>query len=668
MAYRVLDLRPDTALLNPQFDGYRLRLLDRDGEGEQDAVRSYPLPTSSVVEPQHLATNALLTYSEVYSRVHFNHMFVGPRPGTIIYIDRERHVHLAEIRKRDPPRITRMFQIPPSATTHALSGYHGAHAIGKDTVLVFDGVVSVYVLQHAPNDELEQWTATGVFEVGPGSIAAGPPAETSERRSMYYIVGAHLTTVEGRPVIQLHACYRTYKETEYAVTTASVAGQYADLAVPPSARQRSAPVFCIQAIQVDAPQLPNKLPGFAGPSSATLNIPVVAASVVHTLHSHAIPVYCEYFGHEQYVLGVRGGIALDDTELMAQPPAGGTPPITAATAMHVEPDPYYWMQSASDVTVCINLPEVVQANQIICELARSSLSLRFVESDKCAARYTFECRQLCDHIIADESVWTLENGRLLTLYLQKQHEGARWASVFRGDDGVLETMDPSDFAVIRERLEKYTASELETGTASAPLMQPYVDQDSGGDLEQLDESSDTPVMFSVRSWRTGQAAASSVAGSPDWLCSAFPRAPQHWPTCTLLPVCLKFDVDGVVFGFDASADTAQPPAADGPPTHANVCARHAGTFSALSYIQAGKREKRFMYVDSDLTVAVLAETQRRVYIYHQITQPDATLAVQNVVDLGGAGDDAEILGIQLVSRALVVLHKRSLSVINLDLC
>ncbi|KAJ1838882.1 hypothetical protein LPJ70_005284 [Coemansia sp. RSA 2708] len=336
--------------------------------------------------------------------------------------------------------------------------------------------------------------------------------------------------------------------------------------------------------------------------------------------------------------------------------------------MHVEPDPYYWMQSASDVTVCINLPEVVQANQIICELARSSLSLRFVESDKCAARYTFECRQLCDHIIADESVWTLENGRLLTLYLQKQHEGARWATVFRGDDGVLETMDPSDFAVIRERLEKYTASELETGTASAPLMQPYVDQDSGGDLEQLDESSDTPVMFSVRSWRTGQAAASSVAGSPDWLCSAFPRAPQHWPTCTLLPVCLKFDVDGVVFGFDASADTAQPPAADGPPTHANVCARHAGTFSALSYIQAGKREKRFMYVDSDLTVAVLAETQRRVYIYHQITQPDATLAVQNVVDLGGAGDDAEILGIQLVSRALVVLHKRSLSVINLDLC
>ncbi|KAJ2799592.1 hypothetical protein H4R21_003494, partial [Coemansia helicoidea] len=268
---------------------------------------------------------------------------------------------------------------------------------------------------------------------------------------------------------------------------------------------------------------------------------------------------------------------------------------------------------------------------------------------------------LHDRIVADESVWTLENGRLLTLHLQKEHEGARWTSVFSADDGVLETMDPSELAAIRERLEKCTAAAQEPGRSTAPLMQPYVDQDSGGDLEQLEEEPDASVMFSVRRWSSGLAEATSVPGSPGWLCAAFRCGPAA--TQVPVPVCLRFDVDGVVFSFGTVASDSS---IGGAQQHAHaVGVRHTGTFSALSYVQASKREKRFLGVAPDATVAVLAEAHRRVYIYHQVACAGAADAVQNVVDLGGSGVDAEILGVQLTGRAVAVLRARSLCTIDL---
>ncbi|KAJ2353517.1 hypothetical protein GGF43_003480 [Coemansia sp. RSA 2618] len=660
MAYRVLELRPDPALLNPRFDGYKLRLVDSDGRDEQQrAVQTYPLANLSSVEPQHIASNTLLAFNEVYSRIHYNHLSIGPRSNTVIYIDSERQVYLAEIRKRDAPRITRIFTIPLHANTYALSGYYGAYAVGENVVLVFDGAASVYVLQRvgadSPDTVDEHWVVSGVFEVGLGSVAAGAVAD-NERRTMYYILGAQLTNVDETPVIQIQVCYRETKEGGDDVFEGNgETTQSTSKTTPPSMRQRSPPMFCIQAMQVAVPAPSTAIPSSLGTGAKDADIPVLSVSTAHTLHTHAIPLYCEFVNNSQYVLGVKGGIVLDDTELATQPSDEN---MSAPNPSNLNPDPYYWTQTPSDVTVCIELPAVVSASQITCELTRSSLSLRFADSSECAAKCTFSDRQFCDRIIADESVWTLENGRLLTLYLQKEHEGARWATVFADDDGVLETIDANEFAVIRERLEKYTSSDVETGKAVA--LQPYVDQDSGGDPEQLDEAADVPVMFSVRSWRTGQAEASSVAGAPDWLCPAFPRAPRNQSSLPLPPICLKFDVDGVVFGFDASDDGLQ--------MHTNVCARHAGTFSALSYIQAGKREKRFAYIDSDMAVAVLAETQRRVYIYHQAKRADAESAVQNVVDLGGSGDEAEILGIQLVDGILVVLRKHSLCLVDLSLC
>ncbi|KAJ2382633.1 hypothetical protein GGI05_005589 [Coemansia sp. RSA 2603] len=228
----------------------------------------------------------------------------------------------------------------------------------------------------------------------------------------------------------------------------------------------------------------------------------------------------------------------------------------------------------------------------------------------------------------------------------------------RIDDGVLETMDSSEFATIREHLAKYTSETLNSGTRM-PIQSAIdaMDQDDD-DLEQEDSS----IVFSVRKWCTGETISSSTAGSPDWLCSSFAKPPPHRcvgdqaEACTsahaqLPSVCLKFDVDGIVYEIGADAAGV-------------IGATHVGSFAALSYIQASKRDQRFMYVDAEMTVAVLAETQRRIYIYHQSKSTSSTEAVQNIVDIGCG----ELFGMQITGRTLVLLRENALFIIDLDRC
>ncbi|PIA19674.1 hypothetical protein COEREDRAFT_78977 [Coemansia reversa NRRL 1564] len=654
MAYRVLDFRPDSALLNSNFDGYKLRLPHNEDASDKSVLRIYQL-NSAPVEPQRLPNNALLTYDEVYSRIHYNHLFAGPRQGTVIYIDQDRHVILVEFHKEGPPRFCKLFDIPPCINTNVFLGYPGAYSLTNTMVLIFDGIESIYALQRmdANSNNREHWLAVGVFEIGMGRVAAGPHNPKCSR-IMYYILNATLASFsEGASIIRLHTCCRIDKEAGYAGEGESSATRTKDLPNAHPDQHGAVPTFCVQAIEVNG--IPDNIPEVLAEQGTGLvqkDIVHLNVSVVHTLHTHAIPVYCEFLDAERYILGVKGGVVLDDTEITRERSSNCGPMSPAVQQMQSEP--YYWTQTASDVTVCIDLPASIKANQILCEISRTSLTLQFDTSAEYLSSHTYTQAQFCDFIVADESVWTLENGRILTLYLQKEHDGARWATVFANDDGVLETMDSNEFAMIRERLEKYTAADYETHGQRAPLMQPFLDQDTGGDIDQLEEASELTVMFSIRDWHTGVVEASSVVGSPEWLCAAFPPTPTQSATKNTPPICLKHDVDGIAFKFTSQST--------------DPCPQHVGTFSALSYIQGSKREKRFFYIDTDMTIAVIAEAQRRLYIYHQVPNPGASSAAQNVIDLGGSGEDAEILGVQLANKSLVVLGRNSICQIDVDKC
>ncbi|KAJ2605213.1 hypothetical protein GGH99_002896 [Coemansia sp. RSA 1285] len=689
MAYKVIDFEPNTKLLNPHFEGYKLRLADKQNANEaraDSAVRLFA-PGMAPIEPRKLANNALLTYDEVYSRVHYNHLFCGPRVGSLVYVDGAGNVQMASssdsFRTLDSRPI---FAIPEHGCGTALPGYPGVFCLNAKVILVFDGIERIYVLHNKSTggtEDAEQWVALGVFEIGVGSVAAGAAGD-DERRRMYYVVGAHIedTSKQGS-VIRLHYCYKISKDEEKHGAGTSGHGLGAGAQRSSATADHPVPTFCIHAIQID-------LPTYVSPpaETPTATTPVLPTTTVHTLHSHAIPAYCEYLPYNKYVLGVKDGVVLDDTELVPQIDQQRGDFGSDVQTRHSAP--YYWMQTNSDVTVCIELPTKIGARQISCVLTRSALTIGFTDADECAAKHTFDNAALFDHIVADESVWTLENGSVLTLYLQKTRENVRWPRVFGAEDGVLETMDPSEFASIRDRLEKYTSDHIEhVGPRTGLVRQSAdraLDQDNGG--EEFDEKQSLEggqaVIFSLRQWSTGQAEASSTGGAPDWLCASFPenkgtscsdkqagnKEGNSAPVCTLPKVCLKFDVDGVVFGIETAFKGVAAAAAASESKNAEAKANHMGTFAALAYIQASKREKRFMYVDADMSVAVLAESHRRVYIYHQIRETNARSAVQNVVDLGGDTEDAsgELLGIQLVGRVLVVLRRRSLCCIDLDRC
>ncbi|KAJ1904733.1 hypothetical protein LPJ81_002327, partial [Coemansia sp. IMI 209127] len=186
MAYQIIDFEPDTRLLNPQFEGYKLRLVDRQNTGGVDtesAVRLFT-PDTAPIEPRKLANNALLTYDEVYSRVHYNHLFCGPDAESLVYIDGANKVQLVTSDGGLQTLVTKsIFDIPRHESDAALSGYPGVFCLSTDAILVFDGVDRVYVLQKTCNSEpglADQWKASGVFEIGIGSIAAGA-SDDSER-------------------------------------------------------------------------------------------------------------------------------------------------------------------------------------------------------------------------------------------------------------------------------------------------------------------------------------------------------------------------------------------------------------------------------------------------------------------------------------------------------
>ncbi|KAJ1949551.1 hypothetical protein EC988_004726 [Linderina pennispora] len=600
MAQSTLEFRVDTDLLNPRFEGYQLRLLDDD-----TAIRSFALG-SGPVQPRQLPSNTYLTYDETSHRVRFNHLFPGPLRDTFMYIDKGGCLNMMHV-GRDDVQATCMFVIPEPEASSAIGGYPSAFALSQDLVLVFDGFEDVFILRRATGDQQQgpKWRAVGRFTIGQGHVVAGS-TDSKSAMFQYTVLAAHLKQKPPHGAVRIFVCHRVPTPT---LTTSAEKHQL-----------RSNSRFCIESHEVKIP------PAEHGAEQLAL-----LSSVSHTLTSHAIPLYCQVVpGTDNYLLGVKGGIVAEDTELGS---ATGTPGALNAELELACASPYYWMQEPADVTVCIQLPAPVTASQISCSMTSLGLTLEFMHAPECShIGYTEE--RFFDEIDADSSVWTLENGQLLTLYLEKSKPNVRWATVFSQDDGVLETMDRNEFAQIRERLEKYTSSDLDSRSRShAPLPAAISSMDM--DDDDLDNE-DSGIVFSVRDAASGADLASSVGATTDWLCPCLPAAVEPGCPAELPPVCLQSDVDAVIFAFSRSPVPAP---------------RHTCTFPAMAFIQASKREKRLMYTDAEMHLAILAEARRRIYVYRRPAK-DQVNAGQNIIDIDNG---QQLLGIQVVGDIIVVL-------------
>ena len=92
-AYTV-PIKPNRNLLNSKFEGYKLKIFD-----ENSHLLHFKLLQPAITIPK-IPTNLKLSYKEIQSRIHFNHLFKGfeinKGKGICFYFDSENFVILAE--------------------------------------------------------------------------------------------------------------------------------------------------------------------------------------------------------------------------------------------------------------------------------------------------------------------------------------------------------------------------------------------------------------------------------------------------------------------------------------------------------------------------------------------------------------------------------------------
>ena len=229
---------------------------------------------------------------------------------------------------------------------------------------------------------------------------------------------------------------------------------------------------------------------------------------------------------------------------------------------------------------------------------------------------------------------------MLTLHLDKLHEGTRWTQVFAHapDDGadeedVPETLDPSELYAIREALEKYTAA-LEEGGAGPGGAMPSLAEGERDDEIDTDVGGAACITFVPASGAPEAAARGQVDETPLQVLST------PFPGTNDVSLVVKHGVDGVGFALAAAPDAgARPPAW-----------AHAWTYSALAFVLASKRDTRFVHHAGARAVFAFESgggaaggAGGNVYVYRG-AGPKENVAHQTVLKIGG-GDAGALLGV-----------------------
>lgn len=374
--------------------------------------------------------------------------------------------------------------------------------------------------------------------------------------------------------------------------------------------------------------------------------PTVELKLLHMLRGPEVPVYCAItqdgmrciMGSEASYETIKR--ADGDVEMMTESEEETLKEQAKAITEH-KPPPYKWTQDGADITMQFVLPAGTPKSAVSCNIASQHLSL-IVRAQDLDISYPF--RKLWGTVHPDESTWTLEsNTGLLSIFLTKQDEHTRWPHIFDADDGVLETLDPSRLAEITAHLEKWTSSKEES--LNAPFVQARQHPVATDADEDIDERGQ-PIRFAVYD-RTGNQVQEIRSSGSEWLCSSFDG------TCDSLPsICVKANVDGLVYAFEETPEGV-------------IETKHVATYDAFAFVQASKRDSRFVRHDPRNRFATIAESNRNAYIYYRHGDKRTT-EKQTVVDIT-LGHDVDIIGVQLVlDRTLMILTETEVVTLQLD--
>ncbi|CEP12103.1 hypothetical protein [Parasitella parasitica] len=303
-------------------------------------------------------------------------------------------------------------------------------------------------------------------------------------------------------------------------------------------------------------------------------------------------------------------------------------------------DIYQWSQEGADITVQFQLPDNTPKSAVNCKFVVDHLSLLVQNS---SISYPF--RKLWSTIQPEESLWTIED-RTLTLFMTKADEYTRWPQLFDKDDGIMEALSADHLSDIKDRLAKFTSNDQSDSSSLVPnpSFVQAAQHPAATDMDEDIDDTGEPVVFSVYDYR-GKVVDEFDSGNYRWICSSFDTANK------IPSVCLQMDVDGLAFTLTEVGDKIQ--------------IQHAATFDAFSFVQASKRDARFIHHDAYFYFTSIIESSRNAYLYYH--HDDKRLEeVQTLIDLT-QGHDVDIIGAQfLFEKNLLILTESHLVLVCLD--
>ncbi|KAH8553471.1 hypothetical protein BGW37DRAFT_485865 [Umbelopsis sp. PMI_123] len=604
--------KSDRSLINAKFDGYKLQIFPDDTN-----VHRFALPNA--LSLPKVAMNSKMSYRELQARVKFNHLFASHRKGLAFYVNSDFAVIAVEYDSASnnaqyhtlAQLQTPFNDIPayaePDSSIPLLSQYPSLISISPDLLIASNGIGVIYLIRLG-NDAAGNMTGSIV------SFASFPGDGTEGISPVPCVLQAARLT-----------------GSEIHVIAWSVASQQNEVPTHPSPdAPTSKTLFNVSYFKYPADMLNED-------SQQTQII------IQNIQRGRDIPFYCQFDSEASgYVVGSSHPYSLVYTneditmteEIKEESTVDNTKP----------PSPYRWVQSSDDLTIIFQLQPNTPKTAISCSFDVRHMSVMVVNGEEPLISMPF--RKLWDTIDSENSTWTLKSSSgLLTIELAKKNENVRWLHVFEQDDNVHEDLTPDQLEEIRDQLEKFTgegdSKPMGVPGWTQPLQHPIA--------TEMDDDIDHEGHNISLSWidgSSGKLTAEVLAGGQEWISTAFSQpASNSFPT-----VCLKMDVDGLVY----SIERADP-----------ISVKHIATFNALAFVQASKRDKRFIYHDPLNTFSIILEGSRNAYIYYRHEDGKRRTDVQTLVDLT-QGHDIDVIGAQLIEDKIVMILLES-SVVILDL-
>ncbi|OBZ69000.1 NudC domain-containing protein 1 [Grifola frondosa] len=405
---------PNRALLNPKFDGYKLAPLTHD-----QVASHYPLQYK--ISQTNVSGRAPLSFKEVQSRVFHNHLAVSHR---VAYVDAELRVIAIDIDKVTlVPSFRVLYELPKPIQSSAVETpqreYPSAAFVDDTSLFISDGCGNLYALRLTDTGAAE---LLSVFEL---SI---PPAYASARSSVPFRIHDAVQVATGAAVVILSSKH------------------YPEISPDPSQSRSKSPPYT-QLLDIIWHRRGDDVPVYTVYDASRGAFMLVGSSSFQPIEV-AAPVSYEPSSDEIAPIPRQGESIDTDTQLK-------------------KPPPYSWTQTSDSVTVAI------PSHPLRRQGATDAGDIPIV-----APRYTL--KKLWDGIKASTSLWTFDRAAehtygMLSLHLEKQHEGTRWAHVFSSagtgeDEEVPETLDPTELYAIRDVLENTpplcAAGRMQAGSGS----------------------------------------------------------------------------------------------------------------------------------------------------------------------------------------------------------